>query len=114
MCPFDAACRSDRVSRACGAVDVDAFPTFRILRDEHSCHWSREADMWVLSRYDDILRALNDWSTYSSATGNPMTELPNRANATLGTTECRDFQPLSHPNRRSNSTARNGVRRLTG
>ena len=43
--------------------------------------------MWVLSRYADILNAAQDWQTYSSASGNMMTELPNRAGATLGTTD---------------------------
>ena len=69
------------------AVDSDPFPFYRTLRDEHPCFWSRHANMWVLSRYDDIVRALNDWQTYSSAKGNLMDELPNRAGATLGTTD---------------------------
>lgn len=69
------------------AVDADPFPAYRVLRDEHPCYWSKAAGMWVLSRYDDIMRALNDWPTYSSAKGNLMTELPNRAGATLGTTD---------------------------
>jgi cytochrome P450 len=69
------------------AVDADPFPFYKVLRDEHPCFWSPEANMWILSRYDDILRALNDWQTYSSAQGNLMTELPNRAGATLGTTD---------------------------
>ena len=43
--------------------------------------------MWVLSRYSDIVGAGQDWKTYSSASGNMMTELPNRAGATLGTTD---------------------------
>jgi len=43
--------------------------------------------MWILSRYEDINRALQDWKTYSSAKGNLMDELPNRAGATLGTTD---------------------------
>lgn len=69
------------------AVDADPFPFYRTLRDEYPCFWSEEAGMWVLSRYADILGALNDWRTYSSAGGNLMTELPNRAGATLGTTD---------------------------
>lgn len=69
------------------AVDADPFPYYRTLRDEHPCFWSREANLWVLSRYADIVTALNDWQTYSSAKGNLMTELPNRAGATLGTTD---------------------------
>ena len=68
-------------------IDSNPFPFYKVLRDEHPCFWSKEANMWVLSRYDDIMRALNDWQTYSSAQGNLMTELPNRAGATLGTTD---------------------------
>ncbi|PLX37682.1 MAG: cytochrome P450 [Hyphomicrobiales bacterium] len=69
------------------AVDADPFPYYKTLRDEHPCFWSEDANMWILSRYDDILAALNNWETYSSAKGNLMDELPNRAGATLGTTD---------------------------
>jgi cytochrome P450 len=69
------------------AIDADPFPAYRRLRDEDPCHWSESAGMWVLSRYADIVGALNDWETYSSAKGNLMTELPGRAGATLGTTD---------------------------
>ena len=68
-------------------IDADPFPTYRRLREEAPCFWSPEAEMWVLSRYADIANALGDWQTYSSASGNMMTELPNRAGATLGTTD---------------------------
>lgn len=69
------------------AIDADPFPSYRALRDEHPCFWSAEAQMWVLSRYADIVSAGQDWQTYSSAKGNLMTELPGRAGATLGTTD---------------------------
>jgi len=69
------------------AVDADPFPFYRILRDEYPCFWSREANMWVLSRHADILAALSNWQTFSSSRGNLMDELPNRAGATLGTTD---------------------------
>lgn len=68
-------------------TDADPFPAYRTLRDEHPCFWSEDAGMWVLSRYADVVDALNDWETYSSAQGNMMTELPGRAGATLGTTD---------------------------
>jgi len=68
-------------------VDADPFPFYKILRDEYPCFWSKEADMWIFSRYADIVAAGNDWETYSSAKGNLMTELPGRAGATLGTTD---------------------------
>ena len=69
------------------AVDADPFPYYRRLRDEAPCFWSPEAQMWILSRFADIVVAGQDWRTYSSASGNMMTELPNRAGATLGTTD---------------------------
>lgn len=69
------------------AIDADPFPYYRILRDEHPCFWSPEAQMWILSRYADIVTAGQDWQTYSSASGNLMTELPGRAGATLGSSD---------------------------
>ncbi len=68
-------------------IDVDPFPAYRTLRDEYPCFWSEEADMWILSRHEDIVTALNDPETFSSASGNMMTEFPGRAGATLGTTD---------------------------
>ncbi len=68
-------------------VDADPFPYYKTLRDEYPCFWSPEARMWVLSRYTDIVTALNDWQTYSSSRGNLLDELPNRAGSTLGTTD---------------------------
>jgi hypothetical protein len=68
-------------------VDANPFPLYKTLRDEYPCFWSKEANMWILSRYADISNALSDWQTYSSAKGNLMDELPNRAGSTLGTTD---------------------------
>jgi len=69
------------------AVDADPFPFYKTLRDEHPCFWSQQAQMWILSRYADVAAAGTNWQTFSSAKGNLMTELPNRAGATLGTTD---------------------------
>jgi cytochrome P450 len=69
------------------AVDADPFPLYKRLRDEAPCFWSREAGMWILSRFADIVVAGQNWGAYSSASGNMMTELPERAGATLGTTD---------------------------
>lgn len=69
------------------AIDADPFDAYRELRDHHPCAWSDEARMWVLTRYEDVSAALKDWRTYSSASGNLMDELPNRAGSTLGTTD---------------------------
>ncbi|MFM5931318.1 MAG: cytochrome P450 [Novosphingobium sp.] len=67
--------------------DADPFPAYKVLRDDFPAFWCEEAGMWVLSRYDDILRALQDWRTYSSSKGNLVDELPGRAGATLGSTD---------------------------
>lgn len=69
------------------AFDADPFPAYKALRDEHPCFWSAEAGMWVLSRYDDILAALSNWRTYSSAKGNLIDEFPGRAGSTLGSSD---------------------------
>ena len=68
-------------------TDANPFPAYKVLRDEHPCFWSEEAGMWVLSRYDDVLRALGDWKTYSSAKGNLIDEFPGRAGSTLGSSD---------------------------
>ncbi len=68
-------------------TDANPFPAYKVLRDEYPCFWSEEAGMWVLSRYDDILNALTNWRTYSSAQGNLIDEFPGRAGSTLGSSD---------------------------
>lgn len=65
--------------------DANPFDSYKALRDNHPCYWSEEAKKWVLTRYDDVFNALNDWQTYSSAKGNLVDEFPGRAGNTLGT-----------------------------
>ena len=69
------------------AIDADPFPYYKILRDEFPCYWSREGQIWILSRYADIVSAGQNWQTFSSAKGNLLSELPGRAGSTLGTTD---------------------------
>ena len=40
------------------AVRADPYPIFRRLRDEDPVHWSPPLKSWVLTRYDDVARAL--------------------------------------------------------
>src|SRR5580658_6390956 len=68
-------------------IDVDPFPRYQLLRDQFPCYWSESGRLWILSRYEDILRAARDWETFSSSQGNLIDELPGRAGATLGTTD---------------------------
>jgi cytochrome P450 len=66
------------------AFDADPFPSYQQLLENHPCFWSEDAQKWVLTRYDDVVNALNDWQTYSSAKGNLVDEFPGRAGNTLG------------------------------
>jgi len=68
-------------------IDADPFPYYAELREKYPCYWSENAQLWILSRYDDIVEAARDWQTFSSAQGNMIDELPGRAGATLGTTD---------------------------
>ncbi len=64
--------------------DANPFPIYKDLLENAPCFWSKEAQKWVLTRYDDVVNALNDWQTYSSAKGNLVDEFPGRAGNTLG------------------------------
>jgi cytochrome P450 len=68
-------------------IDADPFPYYQILREQYPCYWSESANLWIISRYDDIVEAARDWETFSSSQGNMIDELPGRAGATLGTTD---------------------------
>jgi cytochrome P450 len=68
-------------------IDADPFPFYAKLRAQHPCYWSERNAAWILSRYEDVSRAAQDWNTYSSIKGNMIDELPGRAGATLGTTD---------------------------
>lgn len=47
----------------------DPYPVYRELRERAPAYWSPTAGSWVLSRYDDVAAALQDPTTYSSASG---------------------------------------------
>ena len=68
-------------------VDANPFPAYKRLRDDFPCYWSPSANIWFLSRYDDVAGAAGDWETYSSLGGNLIDEIPGRTGGTLGTTD---------------------------
>lgn len=60
------------------AMDLDPIPytsqddphrVYARLREEHPAHYVEARDLWVLSRHEDILAAIKDPDTYSSAEG---------------------------------------------
>ena len=68
-------------------IDADPFPGYARLRDEAPCYWSESAELWILTRYDDVANAAQDWETFSSLRGNLVDEIPGRSGGTLGTTD---------------------------
>ena len=69
------------------AIDADPFPVYTWLRDHSPAHWSERDRHWILTRYDDVAQAAQDWETFSSTGGNLIDEIPGRAGATLGSTD---------------------------
>jgi cytochrome P450 len=49
---------------------------YRTLRDEHPVHFDEPNGQYLLSRFDDVLRATNDWKTFSSVVDEASIYLP--------------------------------------
>src|SRR5690606_2143 len=47
----------------------DPYPHYARLRDETPVAWIPEQNLWMVTRYDDVVAVLHDPSTYSSADG---------------------------------------------
>ena len=52
---------------------ADPYPVYRWLRDNAPVYSDDRLGCWVISRYDDVVEAHRDWTTYSSSEG-PMIE----------------------------------------
>lgn len=66
----------------------DPYPTYKWMRDNDPAHYSEVADIWVLTRFEDVSNAFRDWETWSSARrGNLINDPPERVGKTLGTTD---------------------------
>lgn len=51
------------------AVIADPFPAYAELRRDAPVHHSPDDDLWIVSRYDDVLQVLRDPDRFSSARG---------------------------------------------
>ena len=70
------------------AIDADPFPLLQApARRAALLLEPRGADVDPLALCRHRVSAGQDWQTYSSASGNLMTELPGRAGATLGSSD---------------------------
>jgi cytochrome P450 len=47
----------------------DPYPVYRRLRDDAPLYHSDAADLWCLTRFDDVQAASVDWETFSSSAG---------------------------------------------
>jgi cytochrome P450 len=47
----------------------DPYPVYRRLRQAAPVYHHRDRDVWVLTRFDDIVAAAKDWETFSSSAG---------------------------------------------
>ena len=50
-------------------LHADSHPVWRRMREEAPCYRNDEYDFWALTRFQDVLDALVDYQTYSSASG---------------------------------------------
>ena len=50
-------------------INADPYPVFRRLREEAPLYRNDRYDFWALTRFHDVLEAIADWETYSSAQG---------------------------------------------
>lgn len=53
----------------------DPYDVYRHLRDETPVYYNEQYDFWALSRFEDVVRAHRDYSTFSSAYGVSLDEL---------------------------------------
>jgi cytochrome P450 len=69
-------------------ADDDPYPKYKWMRDNDPAHYSVAADIWVLTRFDDVSDAFKNWKTWSSQRrGNLVNDPPERVGKTLGTSD---------------------------
>lgn len=62
----------------------DPYPTYKQLRDEYPVYLHEPNGFYVITRNDDVARALNEFESFSSARGNALVDSPLRVGKTLG------------------------------
>ena len=55
------------------AFQDDIWDVYRTLRDEHPVYYDEERRQFVLSRFDDVRRAVTEWESFSSVGRKPTT-----------------------------------------
>lgn len=68
----------------------DPIPAYQSLIRDYPVYYLAKRDMWIISRYEDIVRATKDWETFSSGRGGNILfdkEFPGRVGKTLGASD---------------------------
>lgn len=47
----------------------DAYPLYRLMRDEFPVYYNPQRQIWALTRFDDVQAASRDWETFSNVPG---------------------------------------------
>ncbi|OBF29692.1 cytochrome P450 [Mycobacterium sp. ACS4331] len=68
-------------------VILDPHPTYRQLRDLGPAVWMERHTAWIAPRYAEVHSALQDWETFSSASGLALNDIMNSAQRNLLTAE---------------------------
>jgi cytochrome P450 len=66
---------------------LNKFETYKQLRLHKTAYWSKKYQMYVLTRYDDVMFALSNAEIFSSAEGNLIVEDHHRFGKTLGASD---------------------------
>lgn len=73
---------------------LNKFATYKQLRQHETAYWSKKYQMYVITRYDDVMFALNNPEIFSSARGNLICEQEYRFGKTLGASDNPDHDEL--------------------
>jgi cytochrome P450 len=63
------------------------FEIYKELRSKETAYWSKKYQMYVITRYKDVMFALNNPEIFSSGSGNLIIESPHRFGRTLGASD---------------------------
>lgn len=66
---------------------LNKFEIYKDLRNRPTAYWSDKYQMHVITRYSDVIFALNNPAIFSSAKGNLIIESPHRFGMTLGASD---------------------------
>ena len=53
-------------------IDKDPHPVWKRFRDEAPLWYNERLDFWMISRFEDVERAMKDWDTYRSGQGSTL------------------------------------------